>query len=128
MGKYLVDTTVVVEMLRGNIKARDFLQKERPEVSAVTAAELIQGSHNREDLVVVKKTLKLISQIQLNVAISELAIELLEKYRLSHGLMFLDALIAAMAIVKKKVLVTGNVKDFKFISGLKVVGHEVFEK
>lgn len=127
MNRYLVDTTVVVEMLRGNLKARHFLERKRPEISAVTAAELIQGSFDRENLEVVKKTLKLLPQIQFNSAISELAIELLMKYKLSHGLLFLDALIAASAMVKKKILVTANIKDFKFISRLELVNQkEVF--
>ena len=41
MSKYLADTTVVIEMLRGNLSAKNFLEN-RPAISAVTAAELIQ--------------------------------------------------------------------------------------
>lgn len=124
MNRYLADTTVVIEMLRGSLKARKFLEKKRPEISAVTAAELIQGTLDRKNLEIVKKTLRLLPQIQFNSAISELAIELLMKYKLSHGLLFLDALIAASAMLKKKILVTGNIKDFKFIIGLEMVNQK----
>ena len=120
MNKYLADTTVVVEMLRGNSAAKRFLES-RPEVSLVTAAELIQGARNREDLRVVERTLELLPQAGIDGKAAVKAVELLKKYHLSQGLLFLDALVAAAAIIRKRILVTANVKDFRFIEGLKVV-------
>ena len=51
---------------------------------------------------------------------SRLSLELVESYTLSHGLALPDALIAALAISKDASLVTGNLKHFSFIQGLKV--------
>jgi predicted nucleic acid-binding protein len=48
-------------------------------------------------------------------AISTAAISLLEKYCLSHGLDFHDALIAATAIYHDIELFTLNLKDFIYI-------------
>ena len=120
MPKYLADTTVVVEMLRGNSAAKRFLEK-RPEISLVTVAELIQGARDKEDLQVVEKTCRLLPQVGIDMAVSAKAITLLKTYRLSHGLLFLDALIAASAIGRKYVLVTANIKDFRFIKGLEII-------
>ncbi|MDQ3131040.1 MAG: PIN domain-containing protein [Acidobacteriota bacterium] len=51
--------------------------------------------------------------------ISELAIELIDRYSNSHGLLFADALIAATALENDLRVVTYNIDDFKFIGGLK---------
>ena len=122
MSKYIADTTVLVEMLRGNNLAKKFLEK-LPQVSKVTLVELIQGCRNKNDLKIVEKACEPLPQIKIDGAISEMAIELLKTYNLSYGLLFLDALIAATCIIRKNILVTENIKDFKFIKDLKVVAH-----
>ena len=123
MSKYLADTTVVIEMLRGNLSAKNFLEN-RPAISAVTAAELIQGVKNKQDLLIVEKTLTLLPPVTIDTTISQTALELLKHYHLSHGLLFLDALIAATAIVKKLTLVTANLKDFKYIEKLQLADQQ----
>ena len=123
MNRYLADTTVLVETLRGNILAKQFLEN-RPSISKVTLAELIQGCRDKRDLRVVEKICGLLSQIKIDGAISEMAIELLRKYNLSHGLLFLDALIAATCIMRKNILVTQNLKDFRFITGLEIISQK----
>lgn len=121
--RYLADTTVLVEMLRGNLAAKQFLERS-PEISKVTLVELIQGCQDKEDLAAVEKACSFLPQIKIDETISSRAIELLKEYRLSHGLLFLDALIAATCILRKNILVTQNIKDFKFISGLTVLSQE----
>lgn len=49
------------------------------------------------------------------------SIKLMEEFRLSQGLLFLDALIAATSICNKLTLVTDNVKHFQFIKKLQLV-------
>ena len=120
MNKYLADTTVVVDMLRGDVLAKRFLEK-KPEISLVTVAELIQGSRDKENLKIVDKTCRLLPLVSVDAKVSARAIELLHQYNLSHGLLFLDALVAASALVRNRILVTANAKDFKSIEGLKVV-------
>lgn len=123
MSRYLADTTVLVEMLRGNIAAKQFLESS-PEISKVTLVELIQGCQDQKDLRAVEKTCDFLPQIKIDGAISDRAVGLLREYHLSHGLLFLDALIAATCILRKNILVTQNIKDFKFISGLAVLSQE----
>lgn len=122
-GKYLADTTVIVEMLRGNERAHEFL-KDLPEISQVTVAELIQGCQDKKDLSVIETVTNALPQVKIDKLISDKAIELLKKYYLSDGLIYLDALIAAHAIVRKKVLVTSNLRDYNFIEGLAAISHK----
>ena len=58
--------------------------------------------------------------MNLNEEITEIAINLVEKYSKSHGLKIPDALIAATAIYYDITLWTYNIKDFHFIEGLKL--------
>lgn len=120
MNKYLSDTTVVVEFLRGNENAIKFL-KQFPEISIISVAEVIQDARDARELRIIARALDALFQEKLNHEISILAVNLLKKYNLSHGLLFFDALIAATCILQKKILVTENVKDFRFIASLQLM-------
>ncbi len=50
--------------------------------------------------------------------ISDRAVELLEQYFLSHGLLIADGLIGATAVVHNEAFITQNQRDFRFIAGL----------
>lgn len=123
MKSFLADTTVLVEMLRGDIPAKIFLETA-PEISKVTLVELIQGCKDKQQLILVEKACDPLYQIKVDIEISEMAIELLRKHNLSHGLLFLDALIAATCIIRKNILVTENIKHFRFITGLQVISQK----
>jgi len=78
----------------------------------------MQGTRNKSESLQIKKKLKAYHIIHFNEASSKLAIELIEKYRLSHGLLIPDAIIAATAIAFNLKLFTYNQKDFIFIPGI----------
>ncbi len=118
MTSFLADTTVLVEHLRGNNLAKSFLEKNNAIISSVTKAELVQGSRNKTDLKIVKTLCNSFVEAPINEKITKLAISLLEKHYLSHGLLFLDALIAATALERNLTLITGNTKHFTFIPKL----------
>lgn len=124
MRNYLADTTVLVDHLRGNKKAAAFLEEFSPSISTVTIAELIQGSENKQDQTLAVKICTTLPKLTIDKKISDSAIELMKQFCLSHGLRFLDALIAATAIENKLVLITGNVKHFRFIKGLEVISQD----
>jgi predicted nucleic acid-binding protein len=84
--------------------------------------ELLQGTQNKAETIQLKKKLKAYNVIHFNEKTSKLSIELIEQFRLSHGLLIPDAIIAATAITYGLKLFTYNVKDFKFIPGLKLHG------
>lgn len=124
MVKYLIDTTVLIDHLRGNPQAAEFLAKEHIFISPVTVAELIQGSKNKQNQ---KKLERLVNQyeiIWISAKINKLAIKLLSKYFLSNNLQFLDAVIVATAIEEALVLTTANLKHFKFIPMLKSISQK----
>lgn len=127
MNNYLADTTVVIEHLRGNIQAKNFLATYSPAISAVTIAELIQGARDKKELTSVSKLVDRFLHLSLDKKVTQTALTLLADFHLSHGLFFLDALIAATAIENKLILVTENVKHFRYIKDLNVVPYkEVF--
>ncbi len=80
--------------------------------------ELIIGATNKDELRRINKNIYLFRTALINDAITELGIQLLQKYRLSHGLALPDALIAATAIILEVELFTHNIKDYKFIDDL----------
>jgi hypothetical protein len=53
--------------------------------------------------------------------VSDISIDLLRRYRLSHGLLIADALIAATALSQHFALVTKNERDYRFIERLHVL-------
>ena len=77
---------------------------------------------SRAELTTVQKSLALRNTARLPVtpAITERAIVLMERLSLSHGLGMGDALIAATALEHGLPLLTGNLKHFSPIDGLRV--------
>lgn len=124
MSSYLADTTVVVDHLRGNKKATKFLEECNPGISVVTVAELIQGSKDKGEQAMAVKICTAFQELSIDKKISGRALELIEKFYLPHGLLFLDALIAATALENKLVLITGNLKHFRFIKGLRIISQD----
>ena len=120
MSNYLVDTTVCVAHIRGDDQAFAFLKQHTPYISAVTHAELLQGCENKRDLRAVHAILRDIHELSFTESITKQALILFERYRLSHGIQFFDALIAATAIEHDLRLVTHNIKHFSFIPKLSV--------
>lgn len=59
----------------------------------------------------------------LSEEIAEKAMELLRRYRLSHGLFIADSLIAATALTLKSPILSKNQKDYKFIKGLNLLSY-----
>lgn len=124
MSKYLVDITLLVEHLRGNAQAKSFLEKNAPNISTVSIAELVQGSKDKADLASAMKLCTSLPEATLDKKICHQAITLMSQFYLSHGLAFLDALIASTALVNKLTLITGNLKHFQFIKGLQTVSQK----
>lgn len=121
MGKYLVDTTVLVEHLRGDALAFNFLKANFPFVTHVTIAELIEGTRNKRDLKAVDNALADLPLLPLNEVISLKALDLMKKFFHSYHLEYLDSLIAVTALERKLTLVTANTKHFSFIKDLSLL-------
>jgi len=120
----LVDTDILIDAGRGvehallSLEGAEVLGRLR--ISVVTEMELIVGCRNRLELRRLDALLRRYVVVPLDPLISDTAAHLLRRYRLSHGLLIADSLIAATALQGDHALLTGNRRDFRFIEGLKL--------
>ncbi|MCX6581247.1 MAG: type II toxin-antitoxin system VapC family toxin [Candidatus Aminicenantes bacterium] len=119
----LVDTNIIIEVLRNNKEIISVIKSigvERLAVSCITVMELYYGALNKADLRKIKRYIEAFELIQISQEISQLAIDLIEKYSKSHNLNLPDALIASTAITCDMELYTLNLKDFRYINGMRL--------
>jgi predicted nucleic acid-binding protein len=119
----LCDTNIIIEFYKGNesiVGSIRAIQEQNIAISIVTAAELIYGAMNKQELARISQDIDNLVVYPLTTRISRLHIELLKKYSLSHNLTLPDALIAATAIHHRIELYTLNRKDFRYIVGVKL--------
>lgn len=119
----LCDTNILIEFYKNNPQVVQELRQIGPSqlaVSSITYAELFFGALNKAELTKIKQHLSLLVQVPLDVSVSTIFLQLMESYSLSHKLTIPDALIAATALVHNLELYTLNVKDFRYISNLKL--------
>lgn len=121
----IVDTDILIDAARQVSEAVDCLaQIERQSVlavSVITQMELIVGCRNKVELRNTERFLRRFLVLKLNDQICDTALELLRRYRLSHGLVIADALIASTALTMEQPLVSKNQRDYHFIRGLQLL-------
>jgi len=121
----VVDTDVLIDAGRGIGDAVSCLQNiERLSslaISVVTQMELVVGCQNKAELRALDRFLTRFHVIKLSEQISDIAVDLLRSYRLSHGLLIADSVIAATALSLNQPLVTKNQRDYRFIAGLQLL-------
>lgn len=118
----VVDTDILIDLGRGDNAAIACLQRLEQQsslaTSAVTQMELIAGCRNKTELRDLEIFLLRFQVLKITDQISDRAVGLLQQYRLSHGLLIADALIAATALEHDEPFTTKNQRDFRFIAGL----------
>ena len=102
------------------IKLEEEIGLENIMLSAISKLELIAGATTKSDLLTIIKKLKRFSVILFFPTITSLSFELLETYKLSHGLALPDCLIAATVLKTDLEFFPYNTKDFKFIPKLRL--------
>lgn len=121
----MLDTDIVVDALRDFTLAIDYLEDVEQQgdlrISRPTQMELIVGCRNRAELQRLGRFLRRFTMLDLTESIGQSAVALLRQYRLSHGLLIIDALIAATALAHGETLYTKNVHHFRMIPGLQVI-------
>ena len=119
----LCDTNVIIESFKGNDVAIAELKSigiGNISLSAVTVMELYYGAYSKRELSKIKRNIRSIAVLEINVDISGKSINLIEKYAKSHNLQIPDAIIAATSLTYGIKLHTYNRRDFEYISGLKL--------
>lgn len=121
----MLDTDIVVDALRDFTLAIDYLEGVEEQgdlrISRPTQMELIVGCRNRAELQRLGRFLRRFTILDLTESIGQSTVALLCQYRLSHGLLIIDALIAATALAHGETLYTKNVRHFRMIPGLRVI-------
>ncbi|WP_300154519.1 type II toxin-antitoxin system VapC family toxin [Solidesulfovibrio sp.] len=118
----LVDTDVLIDYGRDVPAAVDVLASLLPDklaaVSVVTYLELLAGCRDKREQAALDAFMAAFVLIHIDESVSNRALELMRRYRLSHGLRLPDALIAACALAQGLTLVSKNQKDYRFIDEL----------
>lgn len=130
--KIICDTDVMIDYLNDRSERylttkfliENVIGLENIILSAITKMELIIGATNKTDMQRINKNISQFNVAFINDPITQTAIQLLQNYRLSYGLVLPDALIAATTLVTQYPLFTYNLKDYKFISTINLYNPE----
>ena len=118
---WLLDTSILVELLRGKTAAKRWIDTLAPtarSISVVSAAELVAGCHNLSELRALERELVLYEMLWIDQVISRTALDLFRSFVLSHAFGLLDCLIAATASTHNLRIGTLNLKHFAPLPGI----------
>src|SRR5690625_6288676 len=125
----LVDSDVLIDwssdVCSSDLQLRELEEDHVLAISVVTQLELMVGCENKKAFKSLQKFLDDFNILHLNSSISEQAVKLFEEYRLSHGVLIPDMLIASTALMLEIPLMSKNRKDFRFIDKLDLVKYQV---
>lgn len=121
----ILDSDILIEFLGKNPWAAAFLEdilRTERNISAIAYLEAMYGCRSKPELRNVHAfvTDALTEIIPVNEKVSHPAVELMERYVLSHRPDISDVLIAATALERGEPLASGNEDHFKFIPGLEL--------
>jgi tRNA(fMet)-specific endonuclease VapC len=119
----LCDTDVIIEFYRNNPDIISELKKigqQNIAVNTITAGELIYGALNKKELNQIMKDLKNLTVLDIDKKTCDIFLNIMGKYVLSHKLALPDGFIAASALAHDIELYTLNIKDYRFIDGVRL--------
>ncbi len=118
----LIDTNILIQILKGDQTTIEKVEgfSGQVSISSISAMELYYGALNKAEVKKIGRFISLFKTVHLTQEISIKATKLIQTYAKSHTLDIPDSLIAATAIVNHFELITYNIKDFKYIDGLKL--------
>lgn len=120
MSRYLIDTNVFSEIFKANDLVAGIVADLDAYIDIVIYIECIQGSKSNSEKAKIDKLLSTFELLPMSEHVGNLALSLIHQYSNSHGLLLPDALIASSAVTANLTLVTYNLADFRFISGLAI--------
>lgn len=128
MSKYLLDTNVIVDLLRGKSSISESILSKGASISVITLSELYYGANKSNDFNKhLNQVKELVDDLDLNlVDFDENSSEIYGRIksdleRKGERLEDLDLLIASTAISEGSVLVTNNLKHFNRIKDCSVI-------
>ncbi len=113
----LLDTTVLVDVLRGNEGALDYVKTGPSQiaVSALTVAEIYAGARTG-DALTIGRLLGMFRVIDVSSVVAQLGGAYRQQYGPSHGCSLIDCLIGATAELHDCRLATPNGRHFPMLS------------
>lgn len=120
MAEHLPDTNIFIAIFKGDANLKILVENLDSAINTIVYLELIQGAKNKLEVQKIEKYLNRFELLHFDKAVSQKAIELVRIYSKSYGLMLPDSIIAATCLENDLTLITYNVKDFRFIKGLKI--------
>lgn len=121
--KVLCDTNIFIHYFNGDKATQIEIDKiglANILMPDVTKMELFRGMENKNKMQWMVSRVRHFNLVRINADVSELAIQLVQQYSLSHGLTIPDALIGSMAISYDFPLFTYNTKDFRYLPDLQL--------
>ena len=121
----LLDTNVLIEILKGNPQTLETVESlDSPlAISSISAMELFYGARDKAESKKLERFVTLFRLLHIDESISAKAMALIRTYAKSHSLDIPDSLIAATALSRNCRLMTYNIKDFRYIDGLELLGN-----
>lgn len=121
----IIDTDILIDFTKGETDSLNTLNRLNKDyellISVMTKFEILVGARNKNEFKDLERFISTYHLVDFTSSITSEATNLLRKYRLSHGLLVADSLIASTALVLNCPMITKNQKDFKFISGLELI-------
>ena len=117
----VLDTDVLVEILRGRPEAASWLETQGSQIvglPVLVCMEILQGARNRREQQQIVEQIRRYAWIHLERPDSEQALTWFETYHLSHNVGIMDCLIASLAARLGLPLYTFNTKHYRAIPGL----------
>ncbi|MDY6805975.1 MAG: type II toxin-antitoxin system VapC family toxin [Cyanobacteriota bacterium] len=116
--RLLIDTDVLIDYLRENALAVDFLENltQLLLISSMTVAELYAGVREGKERTALDNFIMVFEVVPIDEKIAQLGGLYRRDYGKSHGVGLPDALIAATANIKQAKLVTLNKKHFPMLA------------
>ena len=119
----VIDTNIIIELFKNNPSIKKTIQNigiNDLAISAITVGEFYFGAINKSEMKLIENHLQFYHILPLTNEITELFVELMHRYSLSHKPFIGDMLIAASALNKNLDLYTLNEKDFNFIPEIRL--------
>ena len=125
-GIYLLDTCVCISLIKNQYGVRERIREIDPmdcKISEITRAELLYGavkSGREEHFDDVREICSMFEEVGITGCLQEYARIRWELERKGQKIDSLDLLIGVTALAEDYILVTGNVKHFERIPGLRI--------
>ena len=120
-GRYLIDTDVLIEYLRGSEPAAKLLEglEGDLQISAISVAEIFSGARGPEELAALDQFMLAFEVIPVDEQLARQGGVLRQEYHPSHGTGLADALIAGSAMASGAELLTFNRRHYPMVKNVR---------